>query len=291
MGLLVKLIFNIVKVESNFSVVCMTLQDALTSNLNLSVEDLNSVAVQLILQDEASTSTANISSDGTIDSDDITSDCSGIFPPPNEYNISTPGVQLKKAKVQLDLTNGTNKYLTTIVMDNHSHVSDSDASSITTTTTYSDGTTENVSVKTTDDITEDTTNKLPTKRRGGWPKGRKRKPELLHLPPKAPATGYNLYLSDKRKEYKDSRLVFHEITKIIGNRWSSLTLEQKQPYLERAEEDKRRYREELRIYRQSGAYQLYLAKKRRKRVQNNVLSESDMDATDDIDVRCLIIEQ
>jgi hypothetical protein len=124
----------------------------------------------------------------------------------------------------------------------------------------------------------------PPKRRGGWPKGRKRKPELMNLPPKAPATGYNLYLNEQRKLFKDSNLVFHEITKVIGNKWSNLSLEEKRPYLAKAEEDKRRYREELKQYRQSDAYRAYLAKKRRNRLQNNVLSESDMDATDEIDV-------
>ncbi|XP_066248610.1 uncharacterized protein [Euwallacea similis] len=121
------------------------------------------------------------------------------------------------------------------------------------------------------------------KGRGGWPKGRKRKPELLNLPPKAPATGYNLYLNEQRGFFKESSLPFYEITKIVGNRWSSLTLEQKKPYLNRAEEDKKRYREELKQYRHSEAYRAYLNKKRRNRLQNNVLSESDMDATDDFD--------
>ncbi|CAH1981499.1 unnamed protein product [Acanthoscelides obtectus] len=123
----------------------------------------------------------------------------------------------------------------------------------------------------------------PKKGRGGWPKGRKRKPELLNLPPKAPATGYTLYLNEERKLFKNSSLAFHEITKIIGNRWSSLTLDEKKPYLDKAEEDKKRYREELKQYRQSAAYRAYLLKKRRNRLQNNVLSESDMDATDDFD--------
>lgn len=122
------------------------------------------------------------------------------------------------------------------------------------------------------------------KKRGGWPKGRKRKPELLHLPPKAPSTGYNLYLNEQRILYKESRLPFHEITKLIGNKWSSLSLEEKKPYLDKAEEEKRRYREEFKAYRQSKAYQLYLMNKRRKRLQNNVMSESDMDATDEVDV-------
>lgn len=165
----------------------------------------------------------------------------------------------------------------------NSCVSDSDASSISNNLKISqEETNQNFSAS---DIEIPNANvKLPIKKRGGWPKGRKRKPELLHLPPKAPHTGYNLYLNEQRKHFKGSSLVFHEITKIIGNKWSSLTLEEKQPYLEKAEDEKRRYREELRKYRQSGAYQMYLAKKRKKRVQYSVLSESDMDATDDFDV-------
>ncbi|KAK9880339.1 hypothetical protein WA026_010224 [Henosepilachna vigintioctopunctata] len=137
--------------------------------------------------------------------------------------------------------------------------------------------------KVTSPINAEAKNTLPLKRRGGWPKGRKRKPELLNLPPKAPATGYNLYLNEQRKLYKESNLAFHEITKIIGNRWSSLTLNDKKPYLAKAEEDKKRYREELHKYRQSDAYRAYLNKKRKNRLQNNILSESDMDATDEID--------
>lgn len=52
---------------------------------------------------------------------------------------------------------------------------------------------------------------LQVKRKGGWPKGRKRKPELEHRAPKAPATGYVLYLNEKRKllEYKD--MAFTEV--------------------------------------------------------------------------------
>jgi len=45
------------------------------------------------------------------------------------------------------------------------------------------------------------------KRRGGWPKGRKRKPENKFevRQPKAPATGYVLFLNERRKEYKNLR--------------------------------------------------------------------------------------
>lgn len=121
------------------------------------------------------------------------------------------------------------------------------------------------------------------KRRGGWPKGRKRKPELLHLPPKAPKTSYNIFLNERRKLYKD-KLAFHEITRVVGNQWSSLSTDEKQPYIEKALEDKMRYKKELMAYRQSDAYKMYLARKRKKRAVDNLMSESDMDGTDDFDV-------
>lgn len=241
----------------------MSVNDALSSNLNLSVEDLQLLATQLLLQTK----------DTTCDSDGFTSESSETCPQtklifttlnaksntilsPNETNIISI----------LPISKMNNK-TSNPVLDS-SNVSDSDVS---------------INAKTSDS-TDELLIKTVAKKRGGWPKGRKRKPELLHLPPKAPATGYNLYLNEQRKLYKDSSLAFHEITKVIGNKWSSLSLEEKRPYLDKAEEEKKRYREELRIYRQSGAYQLYLANKRRKRAKYNVMSESDMDATDDFDV-------
>nr|CAD7600411.1 unnamed protein product [Timema genevievae] len=121
-----------------------------------------------------------------------------------------------------------------------------------------------------------------SKRRGGWPKGRKRKPELVDMrPPKAPATGYVLYLNEKRKNYKD--LPFPEVTKLLGNEWSKLSLEDKRVYLVQAEVEKKRYREELKAYRQSDVYQSYLDRKRNKHLQENGTEESDMDATDEIE--------
>ncbi|KAK7604363.1 hypothetical protein V9T40_005549 [Parthenolecanium corni] len=120
------------------------------------------------------------------------------------------------------------------------------------------------------------------KRKGGWPKGRKRKPpDIAEIkPPKAPSTGYVLYLIDKRKHYKN--LPFHEVTKLLGNEWTKLDKSQKKFYLDKAEVDKKRYREELRTYRKSEAYQSYLRWKRLKRRPNGT-EESDFDATDEIE--------
>lgn len=95
----------------------------------------------------------------------------------------------------------------------------------------------------------------------------------------------------------------------MGNEWTKLDKSQKKFYLDKAEIDKKRYREELRIYRKSDAYQTYLRWKRAKSIfysfyfflicllfrryffhffslgrQTNGTEESDIDATDEIEV-------
>lgn len=284
----------------DYSLVCMSLNDALSSNLNLSVEDLQNVATQLLLQQnktEIQKICSTVTCDVIGDSDGFTSessDVSGII------NNSEPVLAVQIPENSVMLTNYVNinnnpksKFvpepklvvLSTDPETLSSTVSDSDTNSIILKPeVHKKGPIVKKDNETKAETSQEDTHKVPAKKRGGWPKGRKRKPELLHLPPKAPATGYNLFLNDQRMLLKDSNLLFHEKTKLIGNKWSSLSLDEKRPYLEKAEEEKRRYREEFKQYRQSGAYQLYLANKRRKRAKYNVLSESDMDATDDIDV-------
>ncbi|KAL1506498.1 hypothetical protein ABEB36_005850 [Hypothenemus hampei] len=244
----------------------MSLNDAIRSDINLSSEDLQRIASQLILQQNFESSKGPQSRLRiTCDSDGgFSSECS------DSYNFTAATANGSFASCS-QLASFTDEILLCRpkARDKSSEESDSTRGSLH--TSNSDGclSPHQVLVK--------------KKGRGGWPKGRKRKPELLNLPPKAPATGYNLYLNEQRSFFKDSSLPFYEITKIIGNRWSSLNLDEKKPYLERAEEEKKRYREELKQYRQSEAYRAYLNKKRKKRMQNNVLSESDMDATDDFD--------
>lgn len=129
------------------------------------------------------------------------------------------------------------------------------------------------------------TDSTPPKKRGGWPKGRKRKPENKQeiRQPKAPATGYVIFLNERRKDYKDLR--FTEVTKLLGNEWSRMSVAEKKKYLDQAEVEKKRYREELKTYRQSEAYRQYLQRRRLNRINGHGTEESDMDATDEIDVR------
>jgi hypothetical protein len=117
---------------------------------------------------------------------------------------------------------------------------------------------------------------------------RRTPPDMTEIkPPKAPSTGYVLYLIDKRKHYKNlpfqevrsgTKIVsgpqryyiitthrYLQVTKLLGNEWTRLDKSEKKFYLDKAEIDKKRYREELRVYRKSEAYQTYLRWKRMKR--------------------------
>ncbi|XP_060071278.1 SWI/SNF-related matrix-associated actin-dependent regulator of chromatin subfamily E member 1-related-like [Ylistrum balloti] len=88
------------------------------------------------------------------------------------------------------------------------------------------------------------------KRRGGWPKGKRRKPTPDFSTPRAPASGYLLYAIERRQEIKGSNpeIPFSEVTKILGQEWSSMSADKKQKYLEEADNDKKRYIEELKTY-------------------------------------------
>ncbi|KAJ8317633.1 hypothetical protein KUTeg_005537 [Tegillarca granosa] len=68
------------------------------------------------------------------------------------------------------------------------------------------------------------------KRKGGWPKGKKRKHVSDVNAPRAPVTGYVLYAVGRRQEIKESNpeIPFAEVTKILGQEWSTMDIEKKQ---------------------------------------------------------------
>lgn len=128
------------------------------------------------------------------------------------------------------------------------------------------------------------------KRKGGWPKGKKRKKEFGNLnKPKAPITGYVRFINSRRAEVKQQHphLTFAEITKILGSEWSSLLAEEKQKYLDEAEEDKKRYIEELKIYQQSEQYQAFMKRQSAKKVKTIV----GVEGTEEVSSSLLLNDQ
>ncbi|XP_034526870.1 uncharacterized protein LOC105239723 [Ailuropoda melanoleuca] len=100
----------------------------------------------------------------------------------------------------------------------------------------------------------------PKKRKGGWPKGKKRKPPRDISVPRAPVTGYVIFLNEQRSQLRARHpdLPFTEITKILAAQWAQLSQEKKQRYVYQADEDKQRYLRELQAYQSSQAYRAFL---------------------------------
>ncbi|XP_048827249.1 high mobility group protein 20A-like [Brienomyrus brachyistius] len=103
----------------------------------------------------------------------------------------------------------------------------------------------------------------PKKRKGGWPKGKKRKPQREVSAPRAPTTGYVIFVNEHkvRLRAENPDLPFTEITKMLGVHWSRLSAEDKQKYNTEAEQDKLRYIQELVAYQNTEAYKAFLRKK------------------------------
>ncbi|XP_076436611.1 uncharacterized protein LOC143276099 [Babylonia areolata] len=123
----------------------------------------------------------------------------------------------------------------------------------------------------------------PKRKNRGWPKGKKRKPAPLVTGPRAPMTGYVLFAINRRQEIKQSHpdLPFSEVTKVLGQEWSSMPMDKKQKFLDEAENDKQRYIDELKQLQKSEIYQT-LVKKRRTNV-DDAKDDTDNDIEDDGD--------
>lgn len=79
----------------------------------------------------------------------------------------------------------------------------------------------------------------------GAPLRRKKKPKSL---PKRPLSAYNLYFQRLRADlYSDggSKVGFHELGKIVGRKWKSLSVEEHEIYRELAIRDSERYRRDM----------------------------------------------
>ncbi|XP_017884850.1 high mobility group protein 20A isoform X2 [Ceratina calcarata] len=87
--------------------------------------------------------------------------------------------------------------------------------------------------------------------------------------PKQPLTGYFRFLNDRREKVRSDNptLSFAEITKLLASEWSNLPADQKQQYLDAAEQDKERYNREFSDYKQTEAYRLFSEKQSSEKQQ------------------------
>lgn len=112
---------------------------------------------------------------------------------------------------------------------------------------------------------------LPEKRKGGWPKGRKRKTRPRDVSaPRLPLTGYIRFLNENREKVRleNPSASFSEVTRILAGEWSKLSTNEKQRYLDEAEKDKERYIKELEKYQQTDAYKIFTKQKQEKKCKD-----------------------
>ncbi|XP_011301487.1 high mobility group protein 20A [Fopius arisanus] len=108
------------------------------------------------------------------------------------------------------------------------------------------------------DSVSENASKKSTPGSGNRSKKRKKAPRDATAP-KQPLTGYFRFLNDRREKVRaeNPNMSFAELTKLLASEWSSLPAEQKQLYLDAAEQDKERYNKEFSDYKQTEAYKLF----------------------------------
>ncbi|VDI39832.1 Hypothetical predicted protein, partial [Mytilus galloprovincialis] len=112
-------------------------------------------------------------------------------------------------------------------------------------------------------------------KKGGWPKGKKRKKLKDRNAPKPALSGYIRFLNEKREVMRkeNPNLSFSELTRLLGSEWSKLQQHEKQRYLDEAEKDKERYWKEMEAYQKTEAFKQFKIL-REKRMKEDVSDDS-----------------
>ncbi|KAF2364511.1 High mobility group box domain [Trinorchestia longiramus] len=113
-----------------------------------------------------------------------------------------------------------------------------------------------------------------TTRKKGWPRGRKRRC-LPKDAPKAPLSGYMLYMADQREQLRHSKSPpsFAELAKIVAHKWAAMDSAEKQKYLEASELEKERYQKELSAYTKTDSYKNFLEQQKKQEKSQQLAEE------------------
>lgn len=125
-------------------------------------------------------------------------------------------------------------------------------------------------------------------RKGGWPKGKKRKKNRDWNAPKQPLSGYIRYVNERREKLRveNPNLTFVEITRMMGAEWTKLPQHEKQKYLDDAEKDKERYIREMEAYQKTDTYKMFKQqqeKRMKAEIENEALHNRQMEELADED--------
>ncbi|RVE50845.1 hypothetical protein evm_004412 [Chilo suppressalis] len=117
-------------------------------------------------------------------------------------------------------------------------------------------------------------------------KPKKRKPKVPrdNTAPRQPLTGYVRFLNERRDQLRAEQpdLGFAELTRQLASEWSKLPAEEKQQYLDAADQDKERYIKEWAEYKKTDSYKEFRRQQveqkessvAAKKVKHNTLQET-----------------
>lgn len=77
-----------------------------------------------------------------------------------------------------------------------------------------------------------------------------------HLPPSRPITAFFVFILNNRNQFQKKHVGLRpqEITAMMGEVWRNMSMEEKQPYFDKAEEEKQRYNRQKREFEMQGFY-------------------------------------
>ncbi|XP_046451478.1 high mobility group protein 20A-like isoform X3 [Daphnia pulex] len=107
---------------------------------------------------------------------------------------------------------------------------------------------------------------------GKTSKKRKRNQDLGPGAPRQPVNGYVRFLNERREQVRAANpsAGFADIMKIMAQEWTQLPAEEKQKYMQAAEQDRQRYQKELQEYQQTEAYKSYVQQQQQQHVQQQL---------------------
>lgn len=123
------------------------------------------------------------------------------------------------------------------------------------------------------------------KKKRGWPKGRKRRKLIKdENAPKKPVNAYVVFMSSRREHLSKlhPNLSFAEITKLVGEEWSTMDDSEKRIYVDAAEREKEKYLKHLEEYKQSEKYKLFLQRSQETQGRHFSSSSAGGKAANDI---------
>jgi len=85
--------------------------------------------------------------------------------------------------------------------------------------------------------------------------------------PKRATNAYLHFAAEKRAEYKKPEMTAPQVAKALGDVWRDLSDAEKEPYMTRAANDKKRYEEELAAFKEAGGIVQTRAKKAHAKVK------------------------